>query len=71
LHVVRPHTASCTSLAAVISLCNYAPESYGLEREDESAIAGTFVPLQQKSKEHFSEKIIDNKNQQIGKYVDL
>jgi hypothetical protein len=58
LWFVRPHTAGCILLAAVISLCSYAPESYGLEREDESAIAGTFAPLQQKSKNTSQKKLL-------------
>jgi len=58
LWYVRPHTAGCIPLAAVVSLCNYAPESYGLEREDESAIVGTFAPLQQKSRNTSQKKLL-------------
>jgi hypothetical protein len=58
LRFFGPCTAGCISLAAVISLCNYAPESYGLEREDESAIAGIFTPLQQKSKNTSKKKVL-------------
>jgi hypothetical protein len=58
LRFVRPHTARCISLAAVISLCNYAPESYGLDKEDESVTAGTFAPLQQKSKNTSQKKLL-------------
>jgi hypothetical protein len=29
---------------------NYAPESYGLKREDESVIAGTFAPCNKRAR---------------------
>jgi hypothetical protein len=66
LWFVRSHTTGCIPLAAVISLCNYAPESYGLEREDGSAIAGTFAPLQKRVRTLLRQKLLIIKTNKQG-----
>jgi hypothetical protein len=71
LRFVRPHIEGFISLAAVISLCSYAPEFYGLEREDESAIAGTFTPLQQKSKNTSQKKLLIIKTSKEGNMLTM